>query len=143
MILDLLRPTVETPFAIDWDWFKKHGIDAQLAVRSQLCQQCRREFDQGAPIEEVDWVDPNSGEVFRVDSLREHIMAHCQWKPDYITTATPLATGIFRALLANNNRPLSPVQLAQRLGRSDPETILRVLTRGETKNGVVPVAEAD
>ena len=80
MILDLLRPTVETPFAIDWDWFKKHGIDAQLAVRSQLCQQCRREFNQGAPIEEVDWVDPNSGEVFRVDSLREHIMAPSSYR---------------------------------------------------------------
>lgn len=143
MILALLRPTTETPFVIDWTWFKKHGIDAQLAIRSQLCQQCRREFEQGAPIEEVDWVDPSTGEVFRVESLREHIMAHCQWKPDYITVTTPLVTGIFRALLANNNRPLSSVELAQRLGRTDPETILRVLTRGEIKNGIVPVHEGE
>lgn len=141
MVRELLLPTIETPFVIDWDWFPRKGIDPQLMIKGQLCQQCRREFEQGASVEEVDWIDPNTGEVFRVDSLREHILAHCQWKPDYITPTTPLATGVFRALLANNNRPLSSIQLAQRLGRTDPNVILRLLTRGEIKNGIVPARE--
>jgi hypothetical protein len=47
--------------------------------------------------------------------------------------------GVFRVFLAENNRPLSPVDLAHHLGRRDPETILRVLTASGVQNGVVPL----
>ncbi|HYN87273.1 MAG TPA: hypothetical protein VER55_02025 [Ardenticatenaceae bacterium] len=141
MVLRLLRPTLNTRFVIDWDWFQRNRMNPQLAVGNQLCYQCRREFEEGLPVEEVDWVDSETAEVSRIDSMREHILVHCQWKPDYINTTTPLSTAIFRALLANNNRPLSVAELTQRLGRTDPETILRLLTHGEVKNGIVPMRD--
>lgn len=137
-VLTLIRPTVETPFHIDWNWFARNDIDGEQVLRDQLTPDVRQEFEQGKEIEDVDWIDPDTGEVFRVDSLREAILSECQWKPNYITESTPLITAVFRALLANNNRPTTPVELAQRLGRSTPETILNVLSRGGVKYGIVP-----
>lgn len=138
-VLTRVKPTVDTPFHIEWDWFRRNGVDADLLVREQLCAECRQAFDEGKPVEEVDWVHPDTGEVFRVDAVREAILSHCQWKPDYISPATPLVTAVFRTLLANNNQPLSPRELAQRLSRWEPETILIVLSRGDVKWGLMPV----
>lgn len=139
--LSFIRPTVETPFHIDWDWFERNDVNEEQVMRDQLTPDVRQEFEEGKVIEEVDWIDPDTGEVFRVDSLREAILSDCQWKPGYITQSTPLITAVFRALLANNNRPMTPVELTQRLGRSTPQTILNILTRGGIKYGIVPTQE--
>lgn len=140
--LTLIRPTVETPFHIDWDWFDRNDVNERQVLRDQLTPEVRQEFEKSdTTIEEVDWIDPDTGEVFRVDSLREAILSDCQWKPSYITQSTPLITAIFRALLANNNRSMTPVEMTQRLGRSTPQTILNILTRGGIKYGIVPAKE--
>lgn len=138
-VLTQVRPTIETPFHIEWDWFEYTDIDWQAVLREQLTEEARQAFEEGKPVEEVDWIDPDSGEVFRVDSLREAILSDCQWKPGYLTDATPLVTAVFRMLLANNNRPMTPIELAQRLGRSTPEKILTVLVRGDIRYGIRPV----
>jgi hypothetical protein len=138
MLFARLRPTLDTPFQIDWQWFRQKGIDLNSKRLAHLCQQCRSQFQPGDSVDTLDWIDPASGEVFQVDAISEAIMSHCQWKPDYISSATPVMTGVFRALLANNNRPMTVAQLAQRLGRTDPDTLLRVLTSGPVKEGIVP-----
>jgi hypothetical protein len=139
MNFKLLRPTINTLFHIDWSWFERNGLDVQSLIRNQLSPNLLRKFADGQSPEEVDYIDPTTGEVFRLDSLRETILAESRWEPDFINNSLPLMQGVFRVFLAENNRPLSPVDLAHHLGRRDPETILRVLTASGVQNGVVPV----
>ncbi|MDQ4079037.1 MAG: hypothetical protein M3220_22690 [Chloroflexota bacterium] len=134
----LLRPTIDTPFHIDWDWFERNNISMESVIRNQLSEEYQRRFE-GQEVHEVDYIDPATGEVFRVDNLREAILAEGQWEPDYITRSMPLTQAILRIFLASNNQPLTPVELARRLERHDPEAILRVLTASGVSNGVVPV----
>ncbi|MDQ7030531.1 MAG: hypothetical protein Q9O62_12510 [Ardenticatenia bacterium] len=137
-VLTKVKPTAETLFHIQWDWFRRNHVDTEVLLREQLCAECRQALDEGKLMGEVDWIDPDTGEVFRMDAVREAILSHCRWKPEYISATTPLITAVFRTLLANNNCPLSAHELAQRLTRWDPETILTVLSRGDVKWGITP-----
>ncbi len=134
-----LRPTVRTPFHIDWSWFERNNFDAEAIVRNQLCDTCRRQFEAGLPVTEVDYIDPETAEVIPMDNLREAILTHCRWEPDYIDGDTPLMQAILRLFLANNNHPLTPAEMGQRLTRRDADAILRVLTASGVQNGIVPV----
>lgn len=140
MKFKLVRPTVNTPFHIDWGWFEQNQLDPESAVRRQLCYRCQQQFEEGLAVEEVDYVDPESGEVLRMDNLRESILAHCREQRDYISEETPLMQSVFRLFLANNNTPLTPQEIAHHLSRADADTILRVLTSG-VKSGVVPLRD--
>ncbi|MBA3530626.1 MAG: hypothetical protein H0T73_01710 [Ardenticatenales bacterium] len=139
MKFKLIRPTLETPFHIDWAWFDRNHLNAESFVRGQLCYSCHQRFEKGLAVEEVDHIDPETGEVIRMDSLRESILAHCQMQPDYLAPDVPVMQAILRVFLANNNQPLTAVGLSQRLRRSDAETLLRLLTASGVQNGVVPV----
>lgn len=132
-----LRPSVETLFHVDWGWFDRNNIDAQSVIRNQLCYRCQQQFADGQEVAEVDHIDPETGEITRLDNLREAILAHCQWEPTYIDSEMPLLQGILRLFLASNNHPLSVLEMAQRLGRHDPETILRLLTARGVQSGIV------
>lgn len=140
MKFKLRRPTSDTPFHVDWSWFERNNLDAQSVIRNQLTESCRHRLE-GREVTEVDHIDPATGEVFRLDTLREAILAECQWEADYISEDLPLAQAILRLFLATNNQPLTPVELAHRLNRHDPDTILRVLTAKGVDNGIVPVRD--
>ncbi len=133
----LHRPTVDTRFVIDLSWWDRMGRDFQLYLRSSLCANCRSEIEDGSELKELDFVDPETGEVRRVGALWGLLITCCSQQPDFITPSTPLSEAIFRALLASGNTPLSPREMHERIGKSDPETILRVLTGGQTTYGIV------
>ena len=139
MNFKVLRPTSDTPFHVDWGWFERNNLNAESFVRNQLCYSCHQKFADGYPVEEVDYVHPETGEVTRMDSLRESILAHCQFEPSYLNEDTPIAQAILRLFLANGNQPLTPKAMAQRLGRHDTQGIVRLLTASGVQNGVVPV----
>lgn len=134
----IARPDIRTPFHIDFAWFDQNGRDLREEMYDALCEECRALYPSSSETRLVDRIDPQTGEVRRVDGLWECLADHCAQKPGYITPATPLTTAIFRALLANENRPLSPEQLHKRIGKSNPNSILRVLMGAEIENGVVP-----
>lgn len=138
MKFKLMRPTLDMPFHIDWGWFERNNMNPASAIRNQLCDEYQARYAGQEPWE-VDYIDPDSGEVLRMDNLREAILSHCRWEPDYITRDMPLAQAIFRLFLASNNTPMTANELARRLERHDPEMILRMLTATEVQNGVVPV----
>jgi hypothetical protein len=121
------RPTVDTKFHIDYDWWEQSGRDFRLYLRDQLCDECRKRFADHQNTENVDWVDPDTGEVHQTDALRECLRTRCANDPDYINERLPLASACFRIFLANNNTPLSPNELRQLLPWLSPETILRTL----------------
>jgi hypothetical protein len=132
------RPGTNTLFHIDRTWFEKNGRDWRDEIHAALCDECRAVYPTPADTRIVDRVDPQTGEVTRVDALWECLADHCGRKPEFITSATPLTTAIFRALLANGNNPMSPEQLHKRIGKSNPAGILRVLMGAQIENGVVP-----
>lgn len=139
MKFKLSRPTSDTPLHVDWSWFERNHLNAESIVRNQLCYTCHQRFGDGQEVEQVDYIDPTSGEVFRMDSLRECILTHCQWERDYINGETPLVQAVLRLFLSTNNQPMTVTEIAQRLGRHDGEAILRVLTASGVQNGIVPV----
>ena len=134
-----MRPTGDTPFQINWSWFERNNINAQSLVRNQLNYKWRQRFDNGLEIKEVDYINSETGEVFKMDNMREAILAECQWEPDYITRDMPLLQSILRLFLANNNQPMTVVEMARRLERHDSNAILNLLTASKIQNGIIPI----
>ena len=134
----IVRPDTNTLFHIDSTWFEKNGRDLREEMHAALCEECRAIYPTPADARVVDRVNPQTGEVTRVDALWECLADHCGRKPEFITPTTPLMSAIFRALLANGNNPMSPEQLYQRIGKSNAAGILRVLMSADIENGVVP-----
>jgi hypothetical protein len=137
----ITRPDVHTPFHIDLEWFERNGRDLRSELYDALCEECRALYPSPEQVRLVDRIDPQTGEVSRVDALWECLAEECGTKPGYIPPTMPLTTAIFRALLANGNRPMTPEQLHQRIGKSNPTSILRVLMGSEIVNGIVPATE--
>jgi hypothetical protein len=105
-----------------------------------LCEAHRQELANDEPQVEVDWVDPETGEVKRVGYLNYTLLKHCSQQPDYITERTSLVDAVFRALLAVGNRPLTPVELAA-YTRRPADMILRTLSGRTVYKGLRPVVE--
>jgi len=139
MIVARFKVSVETKFHIDYSWWEREGRNLRLYLYELLCSDHKAMVPTHIGTEEVDWIDPETAEVRQVDALWESILSCCSHKPDYITETTPLITSIFRALVANRNVPLSPLELHERIGKSTPERILRVLTGERIYYGIVPV----
>jgi len=135
-----LGPTVNTKFNIDFSWWDKQNKDIHVFMRDLLCPECREGLASSPDIEMVDMVDPETAEVTKMDALWEAISACCSASPDYITAETPLLDGIFRLFLANGNRPLSVLEMHARLDKKPPETILRMLTKGQIYLGIKPAS---
>jgi len=125
--LNRLRPTINTKFSIDYSWWEKSGRNFRLYLLDQLCDECRGRFNNHQNTEDVDWVDPDTGEVHRTDALRECLRTECATDPEYINEQLPLASACFRIFLANNNSSLSPRELSQLLPWRSPDNILRTL----------------
>lgn len=134
----IFRPDTKTLFHIDLAWLEKSGRDLRAEMHAALCSECRALYPTPADARLVDRVDPQTGEVKRIDALWECLMDHCGHQPNFITPATPLTTALFRALLANGNQPMSPEQLHQRVRKSTPAGILRVLLNNQSEHGIVP-----
>lgn len=134
-----IKPTLDTKFHIDFGWWEKEHRDFRLELYGQLCEECRVKYPSHKETQLVDWVDPDTAEVQRVDALWQSLMTCCREKPDYINEHTPLATAIFRIFLANGNTPLTPRELHEVLGRRTPEVILRTIGGPRIYHGVRPV----
>jgi hypothetical protein len=135
-----VRPTVDTKFHIDRDWWEERGRNFRVHLLSHLCADCQSRYKNYEEADVIDWVDADSGEVSQVDGLWHSLRVCCSQKPEYVDALTPLTTAIFRTFLANGNTPLSPAELAQELDRP-AETILRTIGGLNVYNGIKPVPE--
>lgn len=131
------KPTLETKFHIDFDWWEEEGRDFRVHLLSHLCPECRAQYKNFQEAEMIDWVDADTAEVTRVDGLWHSLRTCCSLKPDFIQETTPLTTAIFRAFLENGNTPLSPLELQARI-RRPAETILRTIGGFRIYNGIRP-----
>jgi hypothetical protein len=134
------RPTIQTHFHIDFDWWQERDRDWRVFLQNLLCPEHQQAFAELPDDHMVDFVDPTSAEVQRVDGLQHVLITHCAKREGFITPHTILVDAIFRIFLANGNVPLTPMELAQLSGRS-PDIILRVLTGERIYRGLRPMME--
>ena len=133
-----IKPTLDTPFHIDYEWWTKHGLDLNVRLMEHLCLEHREIYAGQRVGERIDWIDWDTGEVHPVDGLQYIITTHCSKLPGYIMQAPTLVEAIFRAFLSNHNQPLTPRALASLIGQP-PDRILRVLSGRIVRKGLRPV----
>ena len=136
----LVKPTLQTRFHIDFDWWSQHDRDWRVHLYSFLCSEHQDSFSDLRGDEQVDWVDPETAEVQQVDGLQNVLITHCAKEPGFIDERTAMVDAVFRIFLANGNTPMTPIELAERLGRP-PETILRTLSGVRVYKGLRPCPE--
>lgn len=136
-----VKPTLDTKFHIDYEWWKREDRDLRAYLISHLLPEQRSQFEAGQNEGEIDWIDPETAEVFRVDALQQALAKAAQ-DSQYISDHTTLVDAIFRVFLANRNKPLSPNELGKALSRT-PNTILRTLAggQGQIYKGIRPLSD--
>ena len=133
----LVKPSINTPFHIDFDWWKKSERDWHVYLRSLLCAEHQEAFANIEEDQTIDWIDPATAEVKPVAGVQNALMTHCVKQPDFLTQQTAVVEAVFRIFLANGNVPMSSDELALRLNRP-PETILRTLVGARVYKGIRP-----
>lgn len=135
----LARLDVNSKFQIDLEWWARAGRDFRVEVLEALCDECRAEY-ASEQVRLVDRVDPETGEVSRIDIAWDCLVDVCSTKPKFINPAMPMTRLIFRAFLASGNRPLSATEVHQRIRKGNAEAVLKeLLHRSADEYGIVPV----
>ena len=134
----LAKPTLDTPFHIDYSWWKKQGILISAEIRTHLCPDHQAVFGEMFDTEQIDWIDKKTGQVTKVDGLQHVLQIHCSQQPDYINENLSLVDAVFRVFLANGNDPLTAEELGQLIGRP-AEKILHTLSGIRVYKGVRPI----
>ena len=133
----LVKPTINTPFHVDFDWWKKNERDWHVYLRSLLCNEHQDVFANVEEGESIDWVDPITAEVKPVDGIQNALMTHCARQPEFLTEQRALVEAVFRLFITNGNMPLTSQELGTRLKRR-PEMILRTLAGPRVYKGLRP-----
>jgi hypothetical protein len=136
--MSLVKPTLQTLFHIDFDWWQKSDQDWRVYLQGLLCPEHRQAYADYSKDIKVDFVDPETAEVQQVDGVQHILITHCAQQEGFITSHTAMVDAIFRLFLANGNEPMSTTELGDRLGRP-PVVILKVLSSGTVYRGVRPV----
>ena len=113
----LIKPTLQTPFHIDFDWWQKNERDWHVYLRSLLCPEHQEIFENVQQGETIDWVDPKTAEVKPVDGIQHTLMSHCARRPEFVTEQTALVDAVFRLFLTNENMPMTAEELGSLLHR--------------------------
>jgi hypothetical protein len=132
----LARPTLDTRFHIDYDWWEESHLDLKTYVYSRLDIGDEAVMDTSQ--EKVDLVDPDTGEVRRVDGFQYALQMYFSQLPEDFLTQTSLVDAVFYILLANANKPMSVRELAERMAR-DPDVILKTLAGPRIYQGIRPI----
>lgn len=133
----IVKPTVNTPFHVDFNWWKKNERDWHVYLRSLLCTEHQQAFAEVDEAQTIDWVDPDTAEVKPVEGIQNALMTHCALQPDFLTQQTALVEAVFRLFLTNGNVPMSSTDLGARLNRP-ADTILRTLAGPRVYKGIRP-----
>jgi hypothetical protein len=136
----LVKPTLQTRYHIDFDWWGQNDRDWRVYLYGLLCPEHQKAFVDMKGDEQVDWVDPDTAEVQKVDGLQHVLITHCAREDGFINRQTALVDAVFRIFLANGNTPMTPLELSDQLGRP-PETILRTFSGIRVYKGIRPCPE--
>lgn len=136
----LHRPTVDTKFHIDYEWWSRADREVEVYLRDYLCEEHRESLSGAEGELRYDIVDPGTAEVRQVGGMQQVLMSHCARQPGYIPEHGSLVDTVFRIFLASGNQPLSSKELGDRLARP-ATTILRTLSAPRVYKGIRPILE--
>lgn len=139
--MSLVKPTLQTCYHIDFEWWRQNDRDWRVYLRNYLCPEHQEKFAEIDASEIFDWVDPETAEVQRVDGLQHILISHCARQETFITQQTTLVDSIFRLFLANGNTPLTPEELGTQLGK-DARVILKTISGTRVYKGLRPCLES-
>ncbi|TAH51698.1 MAG: hypothetical protein EYC68_10065 [Chloroflexota bacterium] len=120
------RLTTKSKFHIDVAYWEKQGRNFRQEVYDALCQECKSMYSL-EDVREVDYVDPVTGQVTRIDALLDCASAVCSNAPDFINPKMPLTRSIFRAFIAAGNLPQSAEEIYAHINKGSPQIILKEL----------------
>ena len=136
----LKRPTKDTRFYIDYDWWERSNLDLKTYLYTRL--NVDEDLALDTDVEEVDLVDARTGEVRQVDGFQYVLQAYFSQLPEDFTVRTSLVDAAFCILLANANQPMTAADIAQRLQRS-PSVILKTLGGPRVYQGIRPLFDEE
>lgn len=137
VIRRLIKPTLDTQFHIDYAWWEGNERQLQVYLMSFLPEDKRHLSESQLDLTEVDWIDPITAEVHRIDPIAQAIRDASR---DVDYSHTSLVDAVFRVFLINNNTPMTPNELGEIVGRP-PLTILRTIAGARVYKGLRPVAD--
>ncbi len=135
-----IKPTLDTPFHIDYNWWAEQGLDLNVQLLQHLSPELREVYTGQRLGDKIDLIDWDTGEVRQVEGLQYLIATRCSKDPGYVKQAPTLLEAIFRVFLGNGNHPLTPRALAPLVGHPS-EQVLRVLSGSIVRKGLRPVIE--
>lgn len=137
--MSLVKPSLETPFHIDFNWWRENDREWRVHLRSLLTPEEQERFADIIDGDElVDWIDPETGEVLQVNGLQHIVITHTAKKEGFLNAHTAMVEAIFRLFLMIGNTPLTVLEIAEQLNR-DPQHILRTLSGGRVYRGIRPI----
>lgn len=139
-VAHLKRPSLETKFHIDYDWWDESDLDLKTYLFSRLNIGDESAFDLG--IDKVDLVDSETGEVRQVDGFQFALQTYFNQLSDDFAQQTSLVDAIFFVLLANANKPMTASELAVKVNR-DPDMVLKTISGTRIYQGIRPIFDED
>jgi len=135
--ISLIKPTLQTPFHIDFEWWRANDNNWHIALQSLLCLEHQEAYANLPEGQMIDWVDPETAEVRQLDGLQNTLINHCAKQAGFLDEHTALVDAVFRLLLANGNMPMSAEELGTQLNRP-AGTILRTIAGPRVYKGLKP-----
>lgn len=135
----LVRPTVDTAFQIDFEWWASRDPAWKLSLTSLLSQEEKDKYSSVIDGDSmVDFIDPRTGKVALVDGLQNIIVSEIATKESFLNPKIAITEGIFRLFMKNGNLPLTPNEMSEELNR-DAKIILRTLLGVRPPKGIRPI----
>jgi hypothetical protein len=136
----LVKPTLDTPFHIDFEWWQNNERNWRIHLRSVMCAEHQEVFIAWEDGDMIDWIDPETAEVKVVDGMQHTLLSHCALAPEFLTARTSLVESVFRLFLVSGNKPMSSHEMAEALERPEM-TILKTLAGVRVYRGIRPCSD--
>jgi hypothetical protein len=136
----LAKPTLETKFHIDFEWWVREGRELRVDVAKHLRPEFHDSLGSHGSGQTIDAIDPETAEVRPVDEMQYALRTLTRPLEEFLTEHTTLVDAVFHVFLANGNQPLSPNDLSERINRP-AQTILRTLAGRVVYKGLRPFVE--
>jgi len=134
----LVKPTVDTPSHIDFDWWQETYSNWRIFLLSFLCEKHQEFFSDKSDSLKIDAVDLQTAEVHPADGFLYTLMNHCAKMENFIPHNLLLIGRIFRIFLTNGNKPLTPQQLSDMINKP-ARTILVTIGGYQVYKGIRPI----
>ena len=134
----LIKPGLTTKFRVDLEWWKSQDRNWRNSLVTFMCPKHQELFAQSSDEQEMDLVNPETGEVTRGDGLTQTLVDHCARQEGFITDNAPLVDTVFKVFIVSGNQPLNSIELAERVGKP-ADTILRTIGTTRVYKGIRPV----